>query len=279
MNRSTRVAARAQRSGSNVSTHNVKASLDHVWLLARQDLVDRHRENALGAAWLVIQPLTFVVLFSTVFSHFMRARLGADTSPYLYTVYLIGGLLTWNLFANIVSRLAPVYGAKAHLIRKISVDLWVMPLHIVLAEWVVYGITMTFFAVFLLIIGYPIGVQWLLLPVVAVLLSALAYGLGIVLGTLDVFIPDIKNVLNILLQFGFWLTPVVYLATILPPWAIRSLHFSPVFWAVDAVHGIVVWHRCPPLKTFVALAGVAAASLLASRWLLGRLQTAMRDML
>lgn len=279
MNRSTRVAARAQQSGSNVSTHSVKASLDHVWLLSRQDLVDRHRENALGAAWLVIQPLTFVVLFSTVFSHFMRARLGADTSPYLYTVYLIGGLLTWNLFANIVSRLAPVYGAKAHLIRKISVDLWVMPLHIVLAEWVVYGITMSFFAVFLLIIGYPVSVQWLLLPVVALLLSGLAYGLGIVLGTLDVFIPDIKNVLNILLQFGFWLTPIVYLATILPPWAMRGLHFSPVFWAVDAVHDIVVWHRCPPLKTFVALAGVAAASLLASRWLLARLQPAIRDML
>lgn len=257
----------------------LRTSLGHVLLLSRQDLVDRHHENALGAAWLLIQPLTFVVLFSTVFSHFMRSRLGADTDPYLYTVYLIGGLLTWNLFANILARLAPVYSAKAHLIRKINVDLWLMPLHIVLAEWVVYAITMTFFAVFLLIIGFPIGVQWLLLPLVALLLSGFAYGAGIVLGTLDVFIPDIKNVLNILLQFGFWLTPVVYLAAILPPRVVQGLHFSPVFWAVDAVHGIVVWHRWPPLKELVALAGAACASLLAGRLLLARLQAEMRDML
>jgi lipopolysaccharide transport system permease protein len=257
----------------------LRTSLSHVWLLSRQDLIDRHRENALGGAWLLIQPLTFVVLFSTVFSHFMRARLGADADPYLYTVYLIGGLLTWNLFANLLNRLTPVYSAKAHLIRKISVDLWVMPLHIVIAEWVVYAITMAFFAVFLLIIGYPIGVQWLMLPVVAVLLSGFAYGIGIILGTLDVFIPDIKNVLNIVLQFGFWLTPVVYLATILPPWVEHLLHFSPIFWAVDAVHGVVVWHKLPPWKELAALAVAAAVMLMASRMLLARLQSEVRDLL
>ncbi|MFL9903365.1 ABC transporter permease [Paraburkholderia fungorum] len=259
--------------------HTLRTSLAHVLLLSRQDLVDRHRENALGAAWLLIQPLTFVVLFSTVFSRFMRTRIGADADPYLYTVYLIGGLLTWNLFANLLNRLTPVYSAKAHLIRKISVDLWVMPLHIVIAEWVVYGITMAFFAVFLLLIGHPISVQWLVLPVIALLLSAFAYGIGIILGTLDVFIPDIKNVLNVILQFGFWLTPVVYLASILPPWAAKGLHFSPIFWAIDSVHAIIVWHQYPQLKELVALAAAASVSLLASRLLLKRLQSELRDML
>jgi lipopolysaccharide transport system permease protein len=263
----------------NLFMHTLRTSLAHVLLLSRQDLIDRHRENALGAAWLLIQPLTFVVLFSTVFSRFMRTRIGADADPYLYTVYLIGGLLTWNLFANLLNRLTPVYGSKAHLIRKISVDLWVMPLHIVLAEWAVYGITMGFFAVFLMIIGHPIGVQWLALPVIALLLSAFAYGVGIILGTLDVFIPVIKNVLNILLQFGFWLTPVVYLASILPPWAAKAMHLSPIFWAIDAVHGIIVWHQYPPAKELIGLALAACISLLASRLLLDRLQSDLRDTL
>ncbi|WP_179401938.1 ABC transporter permease [Burkholderia guangdongensis] len=257
----------------------LKTSLRHVLLLSRMELIDRHRENALGAAWLLIQPVSFIVLFVTVFSRFMRTRLGTDADPHLYTVYLIGGVLTWNLFANLLSRITPVYSAKAHLIRKINVDLWLMPLHIVIAEWVVYCITMAFFALFLLLIGFPIGAQWLLLPVVTLLLSAMAYGIGIVLGTLDLFIPDVKNVLNILLQFAFWLTPVVYLASILPPWAAKGMHFSPVFWAIDSVHEIVVWHRAPPPKELVALVGAAGASLAASRWLLGRLQSELRDML
>ncbi|MBB5401771.1 ABC transporter permease [Paraburkholderia youngii] len=259
--------------------HTLRTSLAHVLLLSRQDLIDRHRENTLGAAWLLIQPLTFVVLFSTVFSQFMRTRIGADADPYLYTVYLIGGLLTWNLFANLLNRLTPVYSSKAHLIRKISVDLWLMPLHIVLAEWAVYAITMAFFAMFLLVIGHPIGMQWLMLPVIALLLSAFAYGIGIVLGTLDVFIPDIKNVLNVVLQFGFWLTPVVYLASILPPWAAKGLHFSPIFWAIDSVHAIIVWHQYPQPKELLALFGAAVLSLLAGRLLLTRLQSELRDTL
>jgi lipopolysaccharide transport system permease protein len=256
-----------------------KTSLGHVLLLSRMELVDRHRENALGAAWLFIQPLSFIVLFTTVFSRFMRARIGVDADPYLYSVYLIGGVLTWNLFANLLSRITSVYSAKAHLIRKISVDLWLMPLHIVIAEWVVYCITMIFFAAFLLLIGHPIGAQWLLLPVVTILISALGYGIGVILGTLDLFMPDIKNVLNIILQFGFWLTPVVYLASILPPWAARGMHASPIFWAIDSVHEIVVWHHYPSVKELVGLALAAGLSLAASRWLMARLQTELRDML
>lgn len=259
--------------------NDFRTRLVHIWLLSRQDLVDRHRENALGAAWLLLQPLAFIVLFSTVFSRFMRARLGVDTDPYLYTVYLIGGMLMWNLFANILGRVTPVYGEKSHLIRKIAVDLWTMPLHVVVAEWVVYAITMAFFAVFLLLVGHPIGVQWCLLPLVALLLSAFAYGIGIVLATLNVFLPDIRNVLAILLQFGFWLTPVVYLASILPPWAAHVLHLSPIFWAVDAVHGIVVWNQWPPLKEILALCAAAVAMLALARWLLQRLEPEMRNTL
>ena len=259
--------------------NDFRTRLVHIWLLSRQDLVDRHRENALGAAWLLHQPLAFIVLFSTVFSRFMRARLGADTDPYLYTVYLIGGMLMWNLFANILSRVTPVYGEKSHLIRKIAIDLWTMPLYVVVAEWVVYAITMTFFAVFLIIVGHPIGVPWFMLPLIALLLSGFAYGVGIVLATLNVFLPDIRNVLGIVLQFGFWLTPVVYLATILPPWAARGLHMSPIFWAVDAVHGVVVWDQWPPVKELVALCGAAAIMLAIARWMLRRLEAEMRDTL
>ena len=78
---------------------------------------------------------------------------------------------------------------------------------------------------------------------------------------------------------GFWLTPVVYLASILPPWAAKGLHFSPIFWAIDSVHAIIVWHQYPQLKELVALAAAASVSLLASRLLLKRLQSELRDML
>jgi lipopolysaccharide transport system permease protein len=250
-----------------------------VLLFTRQELLDRHRENALGALWLLLQPLAFIVLFSTVFSHFMRTRLGTDGDPNAYTVYLICGVLTWNVFANGISRLASVYGSKAHLIRKIEVNMWMMPLHVLASEAVVYLISMGFFVVYLLCVGRPPTRAWLALPLVMLALAALTYGIGITLGALEVFLPDIKNALGILLQFGFWLTPVVYLPEILPGWAQQVLVYNPLYVVVDAVHQIVVFNRLTAWPPLAVLMAGSAALLLASHWLLNRLEAEIRDLI
>lgn len=250
-----------------------------VLLFSRQELVDRHRENALGALWLLLQPLAFIVLFSTVFSHFMRARLGTDADPNAYTVYLICGVLTWNVFANGITRLASVYSSKAHLIRKMEIDLWLMPLHVLVTEATVYLISMAFFTVFLLWIGHPPTLAWLALPAVMLVLAVLTYGLGIALGALDVFLPDIKNALGILLQFGFWLTPVVYLPEILPRWVQDLLVYNPLYVIVDAVHQIVVFGRLPNWPALGLILAASALLLFASRWMLRRLESEIRDLI
>ncbi len=63
------------------------------------------RENALAAFGSPLQPLAFIVLFSTVFSHFMRARFGSVSDLNAYTIYLISWVPTWNAFANGITRL------------------------------------------------------------------------------------------------------------------------------------------------------------------------------
>ncbi|WP_116602016.1 ABC transporter permease [Cupriavidus alkaliphilus] len=254
-------------------------ALSTMLLFARQELVDRQQGQLFGMAWLIIHPLCLIVVFSTVFSHLMRARLGNDGSPYAYTVYLIGGMLAWNLFANTLSRLSTVYTAKAHLIRKVPVSLGLMPLHVVAVELAVYGISMALYAAYLAVIGFPFNPAWLALPAVIGLLGAFAYGAGIVLGMLEVFLPDVRNIVAVALQFGFWMTPVVYLPEILPPWARGLLSLNPAYWAIDAVHVIILDARLPTPAPLAALALLAAALLLGARWMKRRLERELRDLL
>ncbi|EYS85166.1 ABC transporter permease [Cupriavidus sp. SK-4] len=256
-----------------------RQALSTMLLFARQELVDRHRGQLLGMAWLIIHPLCLILVFSTVFSHLMRARLGASSNPYAYTVYLIGGMLAWNLFANTLARLSTVYSAKAHLIRKVPVSLGLMPLHVLAVELVIYGISMGLFAAYLLVIGFPFTMAWLALPTVVGLLSAFAYGIGIVLGMLEVFLPDVRNIVAVVLQFGFWMTPVVYLPEILPSWARDLLLLNPVYWAVEAVHAIVLGGRLPAPAPLLGLALLATGLLLAARWMKRRLERELRDLL
>lgn len=256
-----------------------REALSTMLLFARQELVDRQRGQLLGVAWLIIHPLCLIVVFSTVFSHLMHARLGANGSPYAYTVYLIGGMLAWNLFANTLARLSTVYSSRAHLIRKVPVSLGLMPLHVLAVELVVYAISTALYAGYLLVIGFPFTAAWLALPVVIVLLGAFAYGIGIVLGMLEVFLPDARNIVTVALQFGFWMTPVVYLPEILPPWARGLLSLNPVYWAVDAVHVIVLGGQLPAPAPLLALALLAAALLWCARWMKRRLERELRDLL
>ncbi|MEM5274858.1 ABC transporter permease [Cupriavidus taiwanensis] len=256
-----------------------RQALSTILLFARQELVDRQQGQLFGMAWLMIHPLCLIIVFSTVFSHLMRARLGSDGSPYAYTVYLIGGMLAWNLFANTLSRLSTVYTAKAHLIRKVPVSLGLMPLHVVAVELAVYGISMALYAAYLAVIGFPFSTAWLALPAVIGLLGAFAYGVGIVLGMLEVFLPDVRNIVAVALQFGFWMTPVVYLPEILPPWARALLMLNPAYWAIDAIHLIILGGRLPAPAPLAALALLALALLLAARWMKRRLERELRDLL
>ncbi|TEA69608.1 ABC transporter permease [Allopusillimonas ginsengisoli] len=256
-----------------------RADITAIALFMRQDLLDRHRGNALGAAWLLIQPLSLIVLFSTVFSHLMKARLNSYAGPYAYTVYLIAGVLAWGLFANTVQRVAGIYSEKAGLIRKIPVNLGVMPLYVLGVELVVFCISFALYAAYLLVIGHGLNLAWLWLPLVVGLLCMVAYGVGLVLAMLDVFVPDVNNLLGIVIQYGFWMTPIVYVPDILPPWLRPVVWLNPVYWAMESIHGIVLDGRLPSYLPMTGLAVLGVGLLALAAWMHGRLEKQLRDLL
>lgn len=254
-------------------------TLRAVWLLARQDLVDRQRVQVLGPLWLLLQPLAYIILFSTVFSHFMRARLGTDTSQHSYTIYLICGLLLWTAMANTYARLSCVFSSQAGLLRKVPLGLGIFPLHIVVVEAVLYTIAMILFMLFLVIVDHPITLAWLWLPIVVVLALALAYATGFIMGLFEVFASDIRQFTALALQFGFWMTPIVYPISILPASMQPLLAWHPAYWAIGSVHEIVVWHRSPEPLVLLKLTVVSVIMLLLARLLKRRLEREIRDLI
>jgi lipopolysaccharide transport system permease protein len=245
----------------------------------RQDLVERYRNDFLGMAWLVIQPLILIVLFSVVFSSLMRARLPGLDPTFGYTVYLITGILAWNAFAQTLSRLSGWYRDKAGLYRKLALGLYVPAFSVVVSEFLIYCVAMALFAVFLLLVGHPLSWQWLWLPLLIGLFMAFGFGLGLILGLLEVFIPDIRRAVPLVLQLGFWLTPIVYTLDILPSSVRQLVELSPVTLAMHQLHQVVVFGEPPRLADLLWLLAVALLSLALLRWLGQRLKKVLRDAL
>lgn len=248
--------------------------------LTRQDLVDRYAGSILGAAWTFIMPLVNILIFTLVFSRIMGMRLGelgVELGEYSYSVYLVIGVLAWNLFANTLSRVTHVFHDKAAIIGKVNVSLFALPLYILFSELVVYLIASSFFIIFLLAIGFDFTWHWLWWPVVLLVQQTLAYAIGIIFATLSVFIRDIKEFVSVLTQLWFWLTPIVYVITILPEKLKPLFLLNPFYHIVNALRDALMNQSSPALLPLAVLMTFAILLLVFGLWLGQRLERDIRD--
>lgn len=259
-----------------------RAQLPLIWHLARQELIDRHKGSVMGRAWALAGPLINILVFVLVFSKIMGARLegfGAEIDQYTYSIYLICGILAWTAFAKSLSSITNLYIDRAGLITKVKVSLKALPFSVLIAESVIYVISMGFFAVFLLIIGFPFSSWWLGIMLVFALQLAFTYSLGLLLAVLAVYIKDIREAVAVLLPVWFWATPIVYVSDILPAWVMSLMRLNPMFQLVDAYRGLIMYQRFPDSLGLLGLALLSLAFLAAALWLIKRTERDLRDCL
>jgi lipopolysaccharide transport system permease protein len=249
----------------------------------RQDLVDKHAASALGALWTLLLPLSNILIFTLVFSQIMGARLETMGMEYLgrfgYSVYLVTGLLAWICFSSTIARITNVYHEKAGLITKVRVSLFSLPIYVVISETLVYLISMGFFVIFLLLIDFSWSASWLWLPFIFLVQQILAYGLGLLFAILSVFLRDVKEIVNVAIQFWFWLTPIVYVSTIIPQKWTAIFVLNPVYHTTKAYRDILILGQKPDLLP-LGIVAILGLVLLFSGLNLGRyLERDIRDFL
>lgn len=235
----------------------------------RNDLRARVARSHFGAAWMVLQPLAQVAIFTLVLSEVLAARLPGATGKHSYAIYLMAGLLCWSLFVEITSRCLTIFVDNASLLKKIVFPRICLPI-IVVGSALVNNLLLflAMLGIFALM-GHPptLALAWLL-PLAATTV-ALALGLGLLLGVLNVFLRDVGQVMTIVLQLWFWLTPIVYMPGIVPGRFQSLLALNPVYPIVQGYQSAVLYAKAPDIA---ALAWVAlfAAGLLAAAMLVFR---------
>ncbi|MFN3630627.1 MAG: ABC transporter permease [Casimicrobiaceae bacterium] len=243
----------------------------------RRDFQLKYANSLLGAAWNVLQPLALMVVFTLVFSQVMRMRLPGVDHPYSFSIYLCAGLFAWNFFAEIATRSQGMFLEYSGLLKKLSFPRLCLPIVTVLTSLINFGIMMVLFIVFLLITGYfPGPVVLAAIPVYLILL-AFASGLGVVLGTLNVFLRDIGQLFAIVLNFWFWLTPIVYPIQAIPEPFGQWLAYNPMTPIVAALQGVFLHGNMPDWGSLVYPLLVALALCAAGLYLYVRNAAAIVD--
>lgn len=219
----------------------------------------RYRNSLLGAAWTVLNPLAMIVVYTVIFSQIMRAKLPGVDNSFGYSIYLCAGILTWGLFAEITNRSQNIFLENANLLKKLSFPRLCLPVTVVATALLNFFIIFGLFLIFLVVSGNFPGVALLaLIPVLAIQI-AFSVGLGMVLGVLNVFFRDVGQLFGVVLQFWFWMTPIVYPATILPERIQQVLALNPMTGLMSAYQTILVrgelpnWHALWPVAVLALL--------------------------
>src|SRR5438067_437663 len=163
-------------------------------------------------------PVAQMFIFATIFGRIVG--LPSDGVP--YATFALSGLAIWTYFASTVTKMSTSLDGNMHLITKIYFPRIVLQVSVMLGTLVDFSIVLPIVLVLAAVAHGGIVGNWVFLPAVLVLLLAVTFGVGIWLSALNARYRDVMLALPIVLQVGFYLTPVVLsasiVASIVTPW-------------------------------------------------------------
>ena len=239
--------------------------------LVSRAIKQRYKRSVLGFAWTMLNPLFTMVILTVVFS----AVFGAIVPN--YPLFVIIGLLAWNLFSlGSTQGLASVVDSGP-LIRKVAVPKAMFPLAAVGANLVNFLLSLVPLALVMLVMRVEITVAILWVPVGVLLIGLFTLGIALALATLNVFFRDVRYFYEAGLLAWFYGTPIFYPIDVLSPRARAVLQWNPLYVLVEVFRTPLYAGTAPAPGIVAAAALEAGAMALLGWWIFRRFQARFVD--
>lgn len=174
--------------------------------LVRTDFKLRYQGSVLGYAWSLLRPLFMFVILYVVFTKFLKL---GDSIPH-YPVYLLLGIVLWQFFADMTNQSLGSIVGRGDLIRKIRIPRWMIVITSSVSALINLGLNLVVVSVFLVINKVDITPSILLLPLALIEIYVFALGVSLFLSAAFVKYRDLSFIWEVLMQAGFYLTPILY---------------------------------------------------------------------
>jgi ABC-type polysaccharide/polyol phosphate export permease len=190
--------------------------------IAVSDFKVRYQNSVLGYIWTLIKPLLLFAVLYLVFSVFMRFPVEN------YQLYLLLGVVIWNFFAEATVVALRSFETKQSLITKIYFPRIIVVIASTLTSFMTFLLNMIVFFVFLTLsnIGFHLSFFFFLIYIFELYFIILAVSL--ILSALYVKFRDLSHIWDVLLQVGFWLTPIIYPVSLIPEAYHRYIYLNPL---------------------------------------------------
>lgn len=215
--------------------------------LVSKELKARYRGSLLGMVWTFLNPLLLLLVYSLVFSVYMRVQMEN------YTLFVFTGLLPWIWFTSSLGDGATAVVSSGSLITKSMFPAEVLPMVKILSNFMNYIFSLPLLFIFMLAYGVPFHLSLLWLPVVMAAQFVLTLGLVYFLSALTVRFRDTQHVLGNLLTLWFFLTPILYSVNNAPPDYKHLLYLNPMTALAVSYQDIFLYGKSPDITALLAL--------------------------
>lgn len=207
---------------------------DLLFFLTIRDLKVRFQQTFIGVFWIILQPLIQMLIFTAIFGVF--AKIPTNGIP--YSVFFLSGYVVWQLFSQIINTSGFSMVANIGVIIKSYFPRLALPLSSVLSSLIDFVIAFLLLMVFLIINHFPITWRYLLIPVLLIITTIFASGVGMLFGALMVVFRDTKNLLGFVLTIWMYVTPVMYPLSVVPEKYRPFLYLNPLTSLVETFRWI-----------------------------------------
>ena len=224
--------------------------------LLLKDFRIRYRNMSLGVGWSIANPLVMMGVLWFVFTKVLAAR-----SEYNFPVFVLCGLVPFNFFS--IGWLTGTMSLvdNAHLIKRVRFPREIIPISAVLSNCVHFAIQIVLLLVLAIAAGYMPTYAWLWLPLVAAFEIIFVCGMALIFAAVNVYIRDTRYVVESATMVLFWLVPIFYSFTIIPPEYVEVYRFNPIAAVVMAFRNILLEHKPPADSLMIRLAFVSILTL------------------
>lgn len=232
-----------------------------VMFLTWRDILVRYKQTVLGAAWAVIQPVIQMVVFTFIFS--TAAGLSSEGVP--YPIFNFTALLPWGLFSKAMNDAGRSLVTNRNMITKIYFPRLTIPVASVLAGMVDFAIAFLVYIAIILYYTFAPGSTYtfhfttalLALPLIIILALVATLGVSLWFSAMNVIYRDVGHILPFLTQIWFFVTPIVYSASVVSKkWQIVYA-LNPLTGVVEGFRWSLLGVHSLPWQLLAISAGVA----------------------
>lgn len=224
----------------------------------KKEVRGRYKGSILGFLWNFITPLMQIIVYIMVFTIVFRPNIDN------YAIYLIVGMVPWIFFSESISSGSGAIINNSELVKKIYFPRTVLPISIVLSKFVNYMISTCISFGIIILLGFDLNWQsLLLLPLAILLILVFSLGLTFLLSAIDTYLRDIEYIVNVILMVLIWMTPIMYVREQFDSAFFNFiLSINPVTYFIELFQDIIYFGTIPDISLILICTALAAVMLI-----------------